>query len=354
MATINVDQWNLVFPGNNARVSIRNGIPTHAAGPAALASQINFLLGYRKRRLFTKSIRPADALAVFTTDRITWAGRSYISPNATTVRCRMVLAAAEEGHNSGGPQFYWETKNVDTGATTNQATHVWSSLVPAGTGRNPEDLAVVTQDWNLTPRDTYEFGLHVASGCRPVGCSIYEVPRLTLDTASDLYMDPRPFAARLPIHDPWILNLLLRTETAWQELGAQHIAWCVNQDAPITRTSTSGANLMDQTVTAWAASSPGWKAYVKNRGSHDSNNVAAVFAARAKVSAGTGTIELHKDTSGTPIASLSITGTTTAWVSTTVNLDAGQTSEKYDILIKGPGGADTLSVYAASLYDLGI
>ncbi len=197
-------------------------------------------------------------------------------------------------------------------------------------------------------------------GCRVIGATVWELPRLMLDTATDAAVDAYQFGRNLPIEDADVLDLLAATEKAWKRLGSQYIAWSTDPGLSgtgyITRTSATAANLIDQSATTWTSATPGFSCMPTNRGSFESNNVPCVFGYYGQVysggtGAGSGVVTLHRDNSGTAIATVTSSDADgLGWHYTTCNLDASQGLEKFDVKIKGDG-TRAIRVYAVSLFD---
>jgi hypothetical protein len=141
----------------------------------------------------------------------------------------------------------------------------------------------------------------------------------------------------------------------WQKGGSQVFNWTVDDGtAPITRSSATFANIIDDTVTTVSASSHGWTLDMTNKARLSQTSgvpITMKVCAKSTVSpAGPGAIKLV-DSSGATIASV-VGGWTNSptWQSATGFLPAGV--DKYDVHFNSNGAA-TLSLYALSVYEYG-
>ncbi len=343
--------------GFSSLLYCRNGVGPPGSGMTEIAAYANTVLGRRMRRIFTKYDAPTDVLNGHTATWPTWRCATHTSPNGTRLRFTTIVCPAEYG--APDPRFNWDA-TISGGATASAATWHQATTVTAGTTINPSDFKVVTQYLTVQGDTTYEIVLNLYDGMRVVGAGVWEMPSPSLDTTADQAVDSTQFGRGMGVEDADALDLLAAVEYAWKRQGSQYIAWSKTTGATavatavyVSRGTNTLVNLLDQSITAWASTSPGFRASPLNRGSFESNNVGTKFAAFCQIvtgAAGAASVQLHHDNSGTALVSLTPT-TTLGWRYGSCNLDATQSLEKYDVMIKGPGGADEVRVYAVSLFD---
>lgn len=351
MAIYRVTTLPLASTGTHPHEFARNAVRPSGADVRGAAEYLNFLQGHMLKRLFSKSITVSESLAGHTTATPTWRFRCHTSPNGTVVHARVVLYPAAPG--SVGPAFTWTATNVGTGLTVTGSGFAYPGTeggveISAASDPAPGDMIAVTREFALSGDTTYEWVLNVSNGARVIAATLFEVPRPSLNTASNDCVDLGAFAQNLPITDAALGDMMLCLQSAYKRLGAHYVGWSMNATTPVTVTSATVQNILDTSVTTGSDNSPGFPVSTGYRGTHDSTNVPVVFAAYMKTSAGTATLTA-KDQANTTLGTISTASTTEGWVTGTMNLTA-DTTRKIDIMASATGGG-TVSVYAVSIYD---
>lgn len=161
------------------------------------------------------------------------------------------------------------------------------------------------------------------------------------------YAEPNA-AVTGPIFDARRAATLGLADDLWSR-GAHTFSWVVDTDAAVrTRTSATDINLIDNTSTAVSAATPGYKIDLRYRRRRRATTVPVRIRVCALV-AGGGTAHVYlKDSGGSTVATVTITGASEAWFTTDVNLPA--TDAKYDIHYDSDG-ANQVSVFAVSAYE---
>jgi hypothetical protein len=258
--------------------------------------------------------------------------------------------APYEGYNTQSRLdiFTGTTESVVAGsATFTYGVH------PTGTNATVgfQHLKVLTQYIAIDP-DTDYTGLfsNVLVG-RIVGATVFELPSMTENF--DGYLN-QALTAQTPIVDLDRANIAELIRSLWRRAGCHYLNWTLDdQDAPLTTITTPPVNVIDTSITAVSASSPGYTLVADNRARlSQSAGVPCVMKAFGHMDSGpaNGGDVYIKDSAGATVASITSgwTGTTPTWASTSFNLPA--TTDKYDLQFSTTIGSGEFSLYAISIY----
>ncbi len=347
MAEQRVDYGWLSRGGLEPDNEVRNGVQPGSAGRVYRFA--NFLLSARRKLLFSKSIRPSQALNASGTNT-TWRFRFLTSPgekfdlvDLARVRFSVVCVAAGTGATS--PSV---TVNLSIGsAPTDYTLGQMANGLDAGT--NPDDYHLFERDIQLTRSTQYAVMVKVTGNMRPISISAYELqPQLVDPDDANFLVDTGDIGYRLPVLAETQEQLVRAADQLWTRQQTGVIDWSVNAATAVSRVSTTAANIFDQTVTAYSSTSAGFWAYPQYRHSLASTSVGIEFYCYAS-STGTGTVTFVS--SGTTLATLSVSGVATLWYTSSGNLNGENSEQKIDILVAGNGVA-SCSLYAAGAFYL--
>lgn len=352
MPAIDINPWFMVFGGGHPVNWARNGVQPPAPGLRLAADFVNTLLGMRKKQLFAKSLRPTG-LITSTSEIKTWRFAHHTGPAAKAVIAHFVVLPSDAPTNGTTTRCWWA---ADKGAINGAADPTTDK--PSVFVADASTATLVPNDyreaWQVIPVDAdqdYRFVLHLENGMRVMSSTVYEVSRTSFNPIIDTeFVDSTKYAQGLPIHDAPATDIFAGAASCWERNQSGIFPFSVGGTTAITRLTNTEANLLDQTVTARSASSPGWPAYPLNRHSFDSNNVPGVFYCYAAVDGGTGLVQLVSS-KGT-VVTIPVNAAERWWAMAfdTTNFDGTVDNEKLDVLITGPGGGNTLSVWAAGAF----
>jgi len=331
----------------------QNDIDVTSLAGNAVAALANRLIAKRPRILarFT-----AEYAGISTSsDRITSAFRTgfgIAKHDADTgidyvrVRCEMVLMPADSTSAAYEPNMYWTLTDSGGTVTTQGSVHISDRTSVAG-DVVPDDFIHVDQVWNLKVNELYTAVLTTTAYARVRSIIIYEEPRVALyhtetSPTTDYCVSPGQFIARSPIQARALQDVWGCAHNVWKR-GAVIATFDHGSTAASSTTSTSYNNILDSGVSDWTSVSPGFWFRSRYRGSFASTNIPCEFRVRAKRTTQNGTIVLRK-AAGVDLATLNVTSSSYAWVSTTFNLDSSQTEEKLDVLFKTNVAGGTLEV----------
>jgi hypothetical protein len=206
------------------------------------------------------------------------------------------------------------------------------------------------------PADTELYGtFYDLNYGRLVSACVFELPTLS-ENGGYLAGNITTHSAILDTHRQYAAEV----SNAVLQKGAAHIFnWTVDNGAsPVTNSTSTPKNIIDTSITAVAAASPGWTLDLRNRGRLSTPDVPVVMNVYASVSAQNFLTDagiMLVDSSGTAVMSITGSGasawsTTPAWYTVTGTLPA--TVEKYDLMLYSNDLAG-FDVYAVSLYQYG-
>lgn len=328
----------------------RNGKYPDAYYQAEMAELANHLALYRQKEIARFGMTVGViASPSSTTDRPRWRTRYRSSPNVGAVACQGSLALSVqtlgEFETEAAPYAKIE---FDTGGAA-VATGLLYYGQASTASSIPDDLGVIftlvrdADDEIWTPTADTLYNVTVTDARSRIAALTLNEVSLTLESPwSEGYADGTPI---LDLHRQ---ELIAGARLMWKRQAAPLCTWTVDdQAAPRTRTSATACNLIDNSSTAVATSTPGYTIDCRNRSTVGRTTVPCVFEAYAKMGsfATEGAIQLRASDDSV-LATLTINSTTAAWYTTTVSLPA--TLAKYDLYFVSNGAA-TLSAYAACL-----
>ena len=344
MSIIDINPIYGAFGGGHPVNWARNGIAPPGPGAADLAGYLNFLMGARVKTLFAKFIDPTVPAGSPQTDQAYWTFACHTSPLATEVEVRLVVLPLSSAASGVTSYAYWSTETglTGSGTTAARARMYCSSAV---TGSAPDQYVELgPQRFAVTADQDYRFTLHCQNGMRVLGATVYEVPRVTLDTSSDTNgVDSTKLYHNAHVHDAQTLAVVTAASKIWKRSGGPIFAWAANQrsdlDADARQITCGGANenLLDTTRTAWTAAGPGFWCYPQYRDSLDSTNVGVVAWSLAHMSAGTGDMKLLFTRNGATVASITVTATSATWQTATGTLTGANATDKIDVVLQTTG-----------------
>lgn len=281
-----------------------------------------------------------------------WRHYWHSGPFAEFVYIRALLAPGNG--DPGDAVATWEVTDEDAPGALGTATIHFGSAKSGGVTDTPAHFAIANatleSSGTIIPitADTNFSGLfrEPTSGvpARYVGVVAYEVS--TLPNTTSFYV-PQGFTAGYPVLDSTSERLTTLLRDMWKQGAAHLFNWSVpDQGTPRTRTSASAINAVDNSSTSVSVNSPGWTIDLRKRNRLNATTVPCKFAVYASQSAGTGIVRL-KDSGGSTVVSINVTGAA-SWLTASVNLP--NTRAKYDLTYEGGGGANQISLHAASLF----
>lgn len=347
---------NTAWPAGIHPLSLcRNGVVPDAISANTIASYANMLASRRMKVLADYFVLPNSATDT-TTNTVVCRTLAHTSPNASTVTAEYVLAPPNVTDTSTlTPSVYWTIDAADV--TTDPVTLAGPTTVASVTlngGRNgtvnPQDYIYMQAQFGVEPDATYAFELHTSDRARVISAVLYEQPRLTLDNASDVSVPSGTLYYDAPIYDAPLGALNSLQISMHKRGGASLLRWA-NQLAVI-RTANTYANLLDQTVTAWSANSPGWYVWPQYRGTLANTDVTCKAWWYGRSSTTDQTVYLKFIRTGADIHEFFTASASNGYHCATVSLPGTVSSDKVDVLIKGAGVqiAD-ISVSALGIYE---
>ncbi len=161
----------------------RNGVTP----PGELASALklaNFGIARgRKKRLFSKSFNPSDAVTNFSSDKSTcrFAGRT--SPGATKARLHVVAVPPNSSTSPVSGDIFLQLSQ-ETGLTGSGTVTVPVTFYDNGdsTSVAPDDYHDFKADFDIDGDQEYRWTVHVGNGFRVFSMTLYELGAETVDT----------------------------------------------------------------------------------------------------------------------------------------------------------------------------
>lgn len=349
MAIVPVDYtWGTVLAGFRLPINwARNGIAPSGNDAHLIADFANFLLAGRKKRLFSKIIRPT-ACVTSTADITTWRWACHTGPVTLTLHCRWVVIPSSGADSNSITQAYLiGTTNLTGGGTATTFDSVAVDDSKTGT-IVPSDVRVIERDITVLPDQDYRFEVHLVNGMRVIGLTVEETPRLELDTATDTAaVESTLLAQALSVLDVTEADFFAALDKIWKRNGKQLFTDSVAGTTPVTRISATKANWIDQAQLAWATNTPGHPVVAQYCGSLDSSSVSTMFYCYASMASGTGKVTFVGQNGS--VAVINVTSPTPQFWTKSGDLLSTDASDKIDVCIEGDG-ANALSLYQAGAF----
>lgn len=306
----------------------------------------NHITAFRKKQVFQWRARLGDIANV---------GSTGGTVNHSRFRChvgygttRLVAYAIMGPANPSGTDPYVSIDATIAGGAT-------STFSPdMHTGTNTTAASDVPSQWQLmrsevmvTANTTYEVLVKQIDYARILALSIFEEGDGVIDTSIDYFNDLTVPTGR-KIYDSH-RERLIGLSSMWKRNGALQCNWGREGGATRTRTSATAINLVDNTTTGTpTANSPGWKLDLQYRTTRSRAVVPCVLAVYGSMSSGSGTVRITDTSAASPIA-VTVNSATPGWFTATGDIVASA-AKKYDPMFLSDG-ANTLTVYAVSLYE---
>lgn len=326
----------------------RNGLIPHAVLETELGNSLNFAAAIRGKNLFTWGA-PIATLATSNGNRNRWRAAAHTSPLLRRLRA-MVYMARNDADPNGTPSVTIAITNADESVTYGSNTLASANNVVGGTPDDtPNEFVAGEIIIGGVPADTDIFiRVEDDNNGRVLAVSIQE--EMVKLISGNGYILPPNVSVSTPIYgqrreDMYELATLLHKRQA-----AQLWNWTVDlQSSPITTNTNTNKNIIDTGVTSVSAASPGATLDTTYCRTRSLATVPCKFYVRAKMSASTDIGEVTlRNAAGAAVATVEVNGTVETWYSTTANLTAAD--GKLDVTYANPDLNETLSVYAASLF----
>lgn len=322
----------------------RNGQYPDAYLQNEMADLGNKLALFRGKEVFAKFSHELTSEAISAAERVRWRFAFRASPYANAIGVVAWMGpAVPDGPHLG---VYSRLRIQDATPTTLGDAEFHYGYVPATTSATPANMSamwVLLKDSNgdvVAPvAGTDYYGTVSDFQGRILGISVYEMSI----NATPPFREGH--GAGSPVLDLDREELVLGARKLWK-YGAGHLMnWCVDvAGSPITRTSVTPINIVDNTSTGVSAATPGYTLDLRYRSTVRRTTVPCIFKVYASCP-GLGSAMIKDSTSGAvvTIANISAAG----WYSARVNLPA--TLAKYDLHAAGDG-VNAISISAVSLY----
>lgn len=323
----------------------QNGKVVAAQIEHEMRSSVNYCARWRVKELFSYSGDVTSIITKGSYDR--WRSYCHTSPYLSHLRYRYIAA------KSTGAAV---NPTITVNAYDSASALLGSSIsYPGSTVGAASD---VPSEWiqgsgaiTGATADTDVNFLVQESNARIISMTIYE---WSLDpTTANGYL-LQNFTAGQPIYDSHRSEIATTATNLWKRGAAHSFNFTVNNQAsPITNATATAQNVLDTSVTAVSAASPGYTLEMSYRASlaRASTGVPMIMQVYGKTStAAVGSVVLV-DSGGATVATCSGFSTSAGWVSSgAFNLPASRS--KYDLMFTGSvAPASTVSVYAVSLYE---
>lgn len=318
----------------------QNGI-TDSFGMNIIAGYVNHLAARRMHVL----AQGGNSVGNYPPSGLTIAGTFHTSPNCNRVEALMIAGRSTSATVLGSSR--WSINSVFITPTVYTAGSVTGTV-------GPNDLSVsrtrmLNSGSDLVGNTTYSWGLETgATAISVLYFIIYEVPRDSLNLASDTGVPLDVFASGAPILDRDIGDV---TDALWTLYKRQGIPQFTFEHVTGT-TPTANAtfkNVLDATTTGYASSAAGYWTipYRKHRMTKTTLDV-VLWAVSATLAGADGQVKFTNaaGTVGT------ITGISTAAVYTTTATIDASTSGSQLVVVEHKSAASTISTIAAGMYEL--
>lgn len=329
----------------------RNGLVPHAVYESEIASSLNFAAAVRTKQLFSGGCAVNAIPSSDIVPRVRWRFAAHTGPLLGKIWCRVLLARADKASGGGG------ASTVTLYLTNADGSTVYGSGLYARGGNGsgaavtdtPDEYAQGDIEIFGVPADTDVYGyIEDGIGARVISACVYE-ESLPLYAANG-YVVPSQCAATMPIYDARRKTMYELATRLWKRGAAHLFNWTVDkQSSPRTINNGIAKNIIDNTSTIVSTATPGPTIDLRYCRTRARSTVPCVFAVYASMSGAADTGEVYlMDSTATPLATISISGTAAKWYTVAVDLPA--TLAKYDLQFGNPDALETLSVGAASLY----
>ena len=332
---------------------VRNGLVPHALFETDAGASLNFVAASRTKELFRYYGNVASINSGTIVARTRWRFASHTGPVLRRIRAIVMMAHQSHG-TAGSPSATLYITDASGGTVYGSGS--WSFGASAtGVGDFPSEFGVGEIIIGGVPADTDIYGrFEDSQDARLISACVFEESKKVL--AGNGYVLPSQVAALGPIYDDRREDMYELATTLWKRGAAQLFNWTANLGATgVSTTSATLTNIVDNSSTAVAASTPGYTLdlrYCRTRA------LATVpcklvcygeWVKGASVNTAGGTVAI-KDSGGNTIGSIANGWTDTApgWASTTINMPA--TNEKFDVMYASDSGNGSFELAAVSLF----
>jgi hypothetical protein len=266
------------------------------------------------------------------------------------MRFDAMLAPPVYGGGGLRPTYNWDMwEDLDgSGTETNHPTVDLGPYYGLAATLTPAEWRFTSQTLPVSPDTDYVWALNITDGLRVFSASMSEKPTHSIVAGTTGAVETGGMGWGQPVTSAQVGAIIDGADLLWKRSGKHLFSW--TEYAGIARTTGSYRNAFDQTLDAWSEKSPGFYVRPRYMGSLDApGTVACTFVVYAKVTnEGTGYIKLVTET-GESDAAISVTSTTGAWYSGTIDLDGENADEKVDLWIQGTG-TNPVTIYSASAW----
>lgn len=318
-------------------MGVRPGILAVGESGRNAVTQLNEIIAKCGRVLYTAPAMVTTLTGPSETQRF----RFRTGPAKTLIAMRMLLqSATTKGNGANDPSCYWTVGGVAQPTIRYPRRETSLAL---------DDLTEVTQLWSLDADTAYNAVLTVADKIAVAGATAWEVPRKSLNLATDIGARRSYFADGASILDLGLDDMYEALEDVWKLGGTNWWNWTTVSATGQTVTGGPALkNIWDGTSTAYSATAPGAWCWPQYHGSLDSDNIPVELWAVMKASAGIGTARFV-DSSGTIGADLETTSASFVVVTQTTTWNASASAEKkVDVLGRCSGGG-TVEIAACGM-----
>lgn len=326
----------------------RNGkIPT-ATWRRSMIDAANHVMKYQRRELFSSPGSLTIPAAGGTGGRARWRFRA---PTGYGARAFMLQGLMAQTPTTGTGPAYTQVTATPVGGGTTITTPIYYGNIASGT---PDDSLDELGEFQIVTaacadNTVYEFEVFDFQNARIAQLDVYELADFEpIPPTTGVYIAPNYAAVGAPILDNQRGRLLEMLSQMWDRNAAVLFQFAANLDdssAPELASSTA-TNILDETSTAVAATTPGcWEGDLAYKRSLANAFVKAEFVVYARTTSGAGGSVTLKHSGGT-IATISGITTGGAWYSTSADIPA--TVTKLDVHMATTTG--TIRVLSAGCY----
>lgn len=358
--SVGVPTWPKIQTSLDPRVYMRNGVtPSGPQVGSFTVGLLNHCLGHRMRMHFCKSVTPTEGVAGPTTSSATsWRWMLRTLPNETSTRVRVTMIPAAVSINDHPHVFVRITRDSDGVVIYDNGVsgidgRMWHGPRSASpTAAVLDSYAQRARTYSLAANTLYRCELVQGDMSRVVSLTCYGVPRSSLETSTDVVVDPAKFLVNQPITSTQNADVLDSLESLWKLHGSA-FAYSVPGTTAKTVTGTTMTNILDATTT-WTASTKGFRYPSLNKHSLETTLGTPTYAVPIQAwvyasSSATGQVRFRWGTGASDYVDV-VSITAAGWYKATGTIP-GNADQKIDITAQGSGAAVTCSVFAAGIFD---
>ncbi len=312
------------------------------------AGGLNHIMAHRRKSFGGWGAATSGAMVVGAVGTQTiWRKRVRTGSGAVAIAFLVGFAPAAFGNSGTGQRI--EIDVVGSGTTT-------LTMRPGDLSRTstaPGLLVWRRGEVEVDADASYEIAVRKINGARPLSFLAYEKGDEVVDESVDYFCALRPGAGE-PITDALRQRMVEGYSNLWKRNGSHLLHWDGTRDGTSpTNSTTTFTNVIDGSTTV-SSSTPGFFLGDGNATLEEwcrlsaNKTIDVVFSAHGSTTANTGLVWLS-NSYGTPLASVEVT-TSEGWHDQVTTLSAVDLIAKVDLLFQGPGGGQTITLNAASVY----